>query len=635
MLRGSIVELKRKMRIESNIVGLNIANRLQQTSRAISNSLERLSTGRRVNRPQDDNVAFSLGIKLDSQIRGLRQSNLNINQAAGLLQTADSAISTQVEVLQKIRELALQASSSTITSNDRDSISTQVNALLEEFDRITNATEFAGTQLLNGSAEEISLLLGSDEGSAFSFSLPNTRSSEVFRKTIGTGEFEAFEELGNDIGSGNVRAADVNGDGILDIIELESTAPSYGIRLGNGDGTFGSVSTYETIGDVGVKFLVEDLNDDGILDLISTDLTDVGINFGNGDGSFQSTVTYNLPGTNGIFNREDLKLVDVNDDGLKDIVTLNNNNLYIALNDGSGSFSDSTTFTTSLSGDLAVGDVNGDGLEDLLISSTSAAIEVLFNDGNGGFNSNGTISVSTGNSWPSLIELADLNNDGMLDLLNANLSTGTLGVSLGNGDGSFGAESTISASAFTDYQIVDVNGDGFNDVIGLQSTNIGVALNDGDGTLRAMSTYAGPFNAGNMDVGDFDEDGVIDILALYGSTPAILFGRSQNVTARADLKFNTVEQAQASLEIVDAAIQSLLENRTELASSLNRLESASAFNLLISESLQEAKSNALDADFARETAELVSQQILQQAQIAALTQANTNAQMVTSLLSSL
>jgi len=125
------------MRIESknsNLVGLQ----LSKTTAALSRALERLSSGKRVNSARDGAADFSTIIQLTSQVRGLAVSARNINQAQSLLVTADSAISSQIDLVQRMREIAVQASSGSLSSTDRQNLNTELQSLLEDFSRITN-----------------------------------------------------------------------------------------------------------------------------------------------------------------------------------------------------------------------------------------------------------------------------------------------------------------------------------------------------------------------------------------------------------------------------------------------------------------------------------------------------------------
>ena len=171
----------------NNTSGLGISNQLNQTSRLIARSLQRLSTGKRINSPADDSAGYSVATNLTARIRGLQQANLNINQSVGLLQTADAAVSVQTDIAQKMRELSVSAGNGTLSAGDRAKINSQLNSLLTEFNRISNDTEFNGIKLLDGTFGTKSLTLGDLQGDNLEVSIANLQQSNAFLKTIGTG----------------------------------------------------------------------------------------------------------------------------------------------------------------------------------------------------------------------------------------------------------------------------------------------------------------------------------------------------------------------------------------------------------------------------------------------------------------
>lgn len=141
------------MRINHNISSLNAWRSLTQTDNALSKSLERLSSGLRVNRAADDAAGLAISEKMRSQISGIQMAQRNAQDAISLIQTAEGALNESHSILQRMRELAVQASSDTLTSNDRAEIQKEIDQLVAELDRIGNNTEFNSKTLLDGSAQ--------------------------------------------------------------------------------------------------------------------------------------------------------------------------------------------------------------------------------------------------------------------------------------------------------------------------------------------------------------------------------------------------------------------------------------------------------------------------------------------------
>ncbi len=138
------------LRINQNISALTAHKNLQTTDESRTKALERLSSGLRINRAADDAAGLGISEKLRSQIRGLSQAARNAQDGISLIQTAEGALSETSSVLIRMRELAVQAASESITSADRENIKREVTQLKEEVSRIANTTEFNTRKLLDG-----------------------------------------------------------------------------------------------------------------------------------------------------------------------------------------------------------------------------------------------------------------------------------------------------------------------------------------------------------------------------------------------------------------------------------------------------------------------------------------------------
>lgn len=138
------------MIINHNMSALNTYNRLSANNAASSKSLEKLSSGLRINRAGDDAAGLAISEKMRGQIRGLDQATRNSQDGISLIQTAEGALTETHSILQRMRELAVQAGNDTNTANDRAEIQKEINQLTDEVDRIANTTEFNTKKLLNG-----------------------------------------------------------------------------------------------------------------------------------------------------------------------------------------------------------------------------------------------------------------------------------------------------------------------------------------------------------------------------------------------------------------------------------------------------------------------------------------------------
>lgn len=138
-------------RINHNIPAMITGGALRTVGRQLSKSLEKLSTGLRINRAADDAAGLSVSEQLRTQVRGLKMGNRNIQDGISLLNIAEGALIEIEDMVQRCRELAIQAANDTLTSVERGFINVEFDQLRVEIDRISNGTQFNGIKLLNGS----------------------------------------------------------------------------------------------------------------------------------------------------------------------------------------------------------------------------------------------------------------------------------------------------------------------------------------------------------------------------------------------------------------------------------------------------------------------------------------------------
>ena len=277
-----------------------------------------------------------------------------------------------------------------------------------------------------------------------------------------------------------IAVADLDGDGNPDVVMANSGSNTVSVLKGSGTGTLQAPLTYSTgSNSQPCSVVLADMNGDGHPDLLTPNKnsTKVGVLLGNSNGTFQPVVEYATGTASG---PQRLAAADVNNDGYLDVVTANATNaVKILLGNGNGTLQAATTYTTTLATvtSIAVADVTGDGQADLLLAgSTSApagAVGVLPGNGNGTFQP-GSLYLSAGGP-PSRIVVADLNQDGVLDLVTpnvddrvSNLASNSLNVFLGSGNGIF--KPAVAYGVGGKYQpldvaVADVNADGRPDLI--------------------------------------------------------------------------------------------------------------------------------------------------------------------------
>ena len=168
-------------RINTNTASLNTYRSYAASQAGMEQNIERLSSGLRINKASDDAAGLAISDRMDNQIRGMQQANRNVQQGNNLLQTAEGAMNEVGNILGRMRELAVQSASDTVSGDDRDSIDLDFEQLKSEIDRIAKGTSYNGMGLIDGSAdgdgEKITLQVGADNNAQdqLSFNLADLR----------------------------------------------------------------------------------------------------------------------------------------------------------------------------------------------------------------------------------------------------------------------------------------------------------------------------------------------------------------------------------------------------------------------------------------------------------------------------
>jgi len=347
-------------------------------------------------------------------------------------------------------------------------------------------------------------------------------------------------------------AADVNGDDKPDLVVPNacssngcSNSEPIGVLLGNGDGTFQPAVTYGSGGvtSYGIgSVAIADVNGDGKPDLLVTNACgadsscingSVGVLLGNGDGTFQSAVAY---GSGGYFDRS-VAVRDVNGDGKPDLIVSNNCTdstcegdgvVGVLLGNGDGTFQSAVAYSSGgkIAEWVAVADINRDGKPDLLVANgcntncSKGTVGVLLGNGDGTFQP--AVADESGGDHKSLV-VADVNKDGKPDVAVPNYASNTVDVLLGNGDGTFQPSVTYGSGGINarSVAVTDVNGDDKPDLLVVNECTdfncatgiVGVLPGNGDGTFQSAVTYDSGGNfAQSIAVADVNGDAKPDLL---------------------------------------------------------------------------------------------------------------------------
>lgn len=543
--------------INTNVSSLNAQRNLNKSQGALQTSLQRLSSGLRINSAKDDAAGLAISNRFTTQVRGLNVAVRNANDGISFAQTAEGALTEVTTALQRIRDLAVQSANDTNSSSDRQSLQAEVDQLVSEINRISETTTFNGTNVLDGSKDSLNFQIGANANQTVSVtgidakasslgSQPGITQSTGDRVQAGTGGASGTQGIQEAAGlTENVSITDFS-------IRLDSVESGDNINIA--DATFGG-----NIDQVATSSLTDRTNDDygaglakQIADRINTIRTD-------GEESLQGVYA----SAETTFRGSDLQA-----------------------NDYSGGV-DTTEDSTSVgAGNLDNGDLTINGVDI------------------------GPVEFQAGDADGSLTNAINSKSD----------QTGVQASVDRNG------ELVLTADDGRDIIVTTADADTTNDLFGggdeLDTDRFDAGLTNLRVTGRVTVTGTDTINTS----GDQAELGFDDLT---------VDGAEDNVQATGTINnadITTVESSNLTIESVDSALAQIDAFRADLGAVQNRFESTIRNLSNVSESLSAANSRILDADFAVETAALAKNQVLQQAGISVLAQANALPQQALSLL---
>ncbi|MGB3622396.1 MAG: flagellin [Ketobacter sp.] len=510
--------------INTNISSLNAQRNLNRSQGSLQTSLERLSSGLRINSAKDDAAGLAISNRFTTQVRGLNVAVRNANDGISLAQTTESALGEITTNLQRIRDLAVQSANDSNSQADRLSLQAEVDQLLDETSRIATTTTFNGRNVLDGSMQAYYFQIGANAGEGVEVNGIDARVSALGSQP---GSVQATMDAGNTAGAtqtnfsvqigSSANATDVN------ILSAANGGNITGASVA--DLTDPEADNYGTGFAKSIADRLNNLREDGVEGLegvyasakTTFDYRDVG-----GTAAADAAVGA------GTLAHGDLEINGVSIGPVSVQERDADNSLQKAIN----AKSDITGVTATLDDNGRLTLTAEDG-RDMVISTSNGAEDILFNGG---------------------------------DVANAN---------------------TVTAS-----------------------TN---QVKNGELTVSAQDTINVTL-AGGMTNADTDDDNV----------------QAAGTVANADI--TTIEASNLTITSMDSALAQIDSFRGELGAIQNRFESTIRNLSAVSESLSAANSRIQDADFAAETANLSKNQVLQQAGISVLSQANALPQQVLSLL---
>jgi flagellin len=600
--------------INSNIASLNSQRALNSSQSDLSTSLERLSSGLRINSAKDDAAGLAISDRMTSQIRGMNQAVRNANDGISLAQTAEGALGSTSDNLQRIRELSIQSANSTNTASDRKALNSEVNQLLDEIQRVGVSTQFNGTNLLDGSFQAEQFQVGANANQTIDIGITGATTNLLgaYQSTSTSVTADAFDGDSftiNDTEIGVSAATSANGftassaaakataiNSKTDETGVTATAtnsvtgdaPLAGGSLSNGElvingvtiGAIAADAVAVTQGRSAATAINAVSNETGVsaeanastgaLTLTAADGRDIAVTTNGTDAATRQSAIQNIQNATGIDASDGVAASD------NESVVLT----FDAAAEGTGSgITDNDKIT-----------LGGQTFEFVTSAGTGTAgsVEVLI--GAGGTAADSITALNTAITTETTAGRNSITTSGA-SATELTLTSNLLG------------EDTIAATG----------------AIAETETNAGTLPADDDDGVTAKGTLT-LSSAENFSLGGSD-------LALAGLASA-----SPSLTKLESVDISTVAGANSAITVLDGALSQISSQQAELGAIQNRF-SSTIDNLAASvENLSSARSQIRDADFAAETAELSRNQILQQAGIAMLSQANSAPQNVLSLL---
>ncbi len=550
------------MVINTNISALNAQRNLNNTQNMMSTSLQRLSSGLRINSAKDDAAGLAITNRMSAQVRGLNQAVRNANDGISVAQTAEGALSEVTNILQRMRELAVQSANDSNTANDRQSIQLEVDELVSELDRIADTTSFNNRKILDGSAGNFNFQVGANANETIQVQMVNVKTNALGEQAGITQSTSARVSIANNAADAGSRGIDdIDTDLVIasgDLLVKVDGMSSVNIAAASFGGSITAVADTDDL---------QDVND---------------VNYGQGVAKQIAERINNI---------REMEMEDttagVEGTYLQDVYA-----------------SAKTTFKAS---DITAAASWGAG-------ATVAADDAYVGAGS---LDNGDLKINGVDIGAVSFQAKDA--DGALT--NAiNAKSGITGV---------------TASITDDGELMLTAEDGRDIVVGVTSaTDTDTLFAGGSGTTLASGAGAQVRITGQVTIT------AQDTLTMTGANEAetgfasgtIDEDNVQAVGTIANADVTTVSGANTLIDSVDSALKQVDDMRAKLGAVQNRLSSTIANLQSVSENVSASRSRTLDADFAAETADLTKAQILQQAGVAMLAQANQLPQAALSLL---
>lgn len=626
--------------VNTNIPSLNTQRNINSTSNALNTSMQRLSTGSRINSAKDDAAGLQISNRLTNQISGLNVAVRNANDGISLSQTAEGALQQSTNILQRIRDLAIQSANGSNSDADRAALQKEVAAQQAELTRIADTTTFGGRKLMDGSFGTSSFQVGSNAYETIDVTVKSAASSAIGSFQVGSDK-DRTTNTAKVVDNLELFAADTaNGEEQVVASNAFFTAGEVTV-VGGGQSKDVAVSAFDSAKSLAEKF------DGAISGLTATARTvftaEIDIQASDANVNFDLKVGDNTVKLVGVTSTSDLA----------DQINSNASKLGLKANldkDGVLTIESSTGENVSF----------GKQINSLGAVAQAGSVKVNVQSSDGSYADEATDLQALGGTVvgniqlnsPTAYAIADKANDAT-DLRNAlslSVTAGTKGVTLASIKVGTDAAVDLSAKTFNSNEDLYT---ALKDVANLDvafnnsTKELTIQSKDGADVLFGAVAQAGtPAGAnGAIEQRQLKADGTWDTAATAGvasksgvaptsnaNTTELFAQGKAEISTVASVDISTADGAQRALAVVDNALAAIDSQRADLGAVQNRFDNTINNLQNISENASAARSRIMDTDYAAETANLSKNQVLQQAGTAILAQAKQLPQAVLSLL---
>ena len=579
--------------VNTNVTSQTVQKNLNKAGDALSTSMTRLSSGLKINSAKDDAAGMQIANRLTSQVKGMTVAIANANNGTSIAQTAEGAMQESTNILQRLRELALQSANGDKSAEDRSALQQEFTAKTGELTRIAQTTTFGGRNILDGSFQNVGFQVGSDANQTITFGMSDISA---------TGLKGSFSEA-NVAGATTGLKASVTGNPV-----------SFGAGTPATPGTPAIPGTPAVPG----------------TDYVRTGGAYVGPT--TGDETFTINAQ-NVTITNG--SDVDSAMAQINLAAIDDVVATVVGGKLVLTSANATTIGGTTTTGLDTGTEVAGSAGTPAGPVTPAVPGTPAipaglptATTIKINDKDVVFGAGDDITdvmgaINLANTTDKTGVSATLSADGRLQLATTDGSAIKLANGTGGSLASLGLSSGTTPAKLTEATSINLNGTEVKFTAGSTMADVVSSINSASTGVTASLKNDGSlslFSTDNITIADGSSGKGLAALGLSTAAPSTAAVKMESTVA--DLSILDADDAQKTIQALDGAISQIDTQRSALGAVQNRFTSTVANLQSISENSTAALGRVQDTDFASEAAELTKQQTLQQASTAILSQAN-------------